>query len=491
MTGVDDYELESQIGSGASGTVWRAHRKGPVPQPVALKRLRASASSPEDLARMRREAMVLTELDHPHIVGVVDVFEDEDEGLALAMQLAPGGSLDALLAERGRLAPGEVAAVAAPLADALASAHRRGIAHGDVKPANILFTRDGEPLLTDFGVARTLGQHTSDTVTGTAAYLAPELLEGAVPDVRADVYSLAVVCYEMLAGKLPFEGATPMAVMHAAGTGTHERLTDLPGIPGELAETVERAMMRDPGQRIASANEFAAALRGAVPPPEFRLPGTPSQAMAGSDDAALATDAFGPRPSRPAKPAEQIRRRLPVMLFVGLGAAALLLLVRGPLSSDDDSGDDGDDGEPFIPAADDDCPEVQDEPTTAPGEHIVIGDPEGDGCDTYGLYGAREIQGRVLAILTIPVNGEQLDLSMGEPTTQVFLGDWFCEGADMPGAYSPERGAIEYYEAWPTEDEPNPEPRVTESAPPGAVATVEEIKDDDTRCAEIVVAADT
>jgi serine/threonine protein kinase len=192
MVSVGDYDLEQQIGAGASGTVWKAHRRGPVARTVALKRLR-SGSGAADLARMRREATVLTELDHPHVVRVLEVLHDGD-GVAIAMQYAPGGSLDDLLAERGRLAPAQVVAVAAPVADALASAHRRGVLHGDVKPANILFTSDGEPLLTDFGVARTLGLVTSDQVSGTAEYLAPELLDGAQPDPRADVYALAVVC---------------------------------------------------------------------------------------------------------------------------------------------------------------------------------------------------------------------------------------------------------------------------------------------------------
>src|SRR5512132_1389124 len=133
MPTVGDYELERQIGAGAAGTVWRAHQRGPVSRVVALKRLRAGSGA-SDVARIRREALVLTELDHPHVVRVLEVVADGD-GVALAMQFAPGGSLADLLAERARLAPGEVVAVAAPVADALASAHRRGVLHGDVKPA--------------------------------------------------------------------------------------------------------------------------------------------------------------------------------------------------------------------------------------------------------------------------------------------------------------------------------------------------------------------
>ena len=101
---LEAYELERRIGSGAAGTVWRARRKGPVPQVVALKRLRAGTGS-ADLDRLRREALVLAALDHPHIVRIIEVLDDGD-GIALAMQFAPGGSLEALLAERGRLSAG-------------------------------------------------------------------------------------------------------------------------------------------------------------------------------------------------------------------------------------------------------------------------------------------------------------------------------------------------------------------------------------------------
>src|SRR4029453_10551037 len=271
---VGGYQLETQIGAGASGTVWRAHRQGPVLQVVALKRLRGAGSTPTDLARLRREATVLTELDHPHIVRVLEVLDD-DEGLALAMQYAPGGSLEVLLASRGRLAPGEVVAVAAPIADALASAHRRGVVHGDVKPANILFTSDGEPLLSDFGVARTLGGRTSDQVSGTAEYVAPELLDGAHTDPRADVYSLGVICYQALAGQTPYTGPVPLAVVRAAAVGRDLSLQSLTHVPEALAAVVERAMERDPERRFASAAALARALRATVPAGDIRLPRPP------------------------------------------------------------------------------------------------------------------------------------------------------------------------------------------------------------------------
>ncbi|MBW3576082.1 MAG: serine/threonine protein kinase, partial [Actinobacteria bacterium] len=250
------YRLEEELGAGSTGTVWRARREGPVSQVVAVKRLRVGAAASE-VDRLRREAEILAQLDHPHIVRVLEVVDDA--GPAVVMQFAPGGSLQDLLAERGRLTPGEMVAVAAPLADALASAHRRDVLHCDVKPANVLFTSDGEPLLSDFGVARRFASAvTADqVVAGTAEYLAPELLDGGRPGVRSDVYSLGVVCYEALVGSPPYTGETPLAVVRAADRGSHVPLGTVSGVPPALAEVVQRAMARDPSDRYPGAGELA------------------------------------------------------------------------------------------------------------------------------------------------------------------------------------------------------------------------------------------
>ncbi|MGH9217561.1 MAG: serine/threonine-protein kinase, partial [Acidimicrobiales bacterium] len=384
---VGDYELERQIGAGASGTVWRAHSRGPVARVVAIKRLPVGGGAGE-LERLRREATVLTDLDHPHIVRVLEVLHDGD-GIALAMQFAPGGSLDELLAERGRLTPGQVVAVAAPVADALASAHRRGIVHGDVKPANVLFTSDGEPLLSDFGVARTLGGFTSDQVSGTAEYVAPELLDTARPDPRADVYSLGVVCYQALAGQPPYAGPVPLAVVRAADTGQHLRLESLTHVPEPLALVVERAMDRDPERRFTSADDLARALRTSVPAGDIRVPGLAMSAGADGAEPPGATRTFGPRPPRPEPEApRRTRRRIPVLVALGLAAAGVLFLVRGPLSSDDEGGPD--------------CSE--DVATGAPDGQATVeveGDPEGDGCPTVGVYQREPVGGTERMVLSI------------------------------------------------------------------------------------------
>ena len=456
MVSVGDYDLEQQIGAGASGTVWKAHRRGPVARTVALKRLR-SGSGAADLARMRREATVLTELDHPHVVRVLEVLHDGD-GVAIAMQYAPGGSLDDLLAERGRLAPGQVVAVAAPVADALASAHRRGVLHGDVKPANILFTSDGEPLLTDFGVARTLGLVTSDQVSGTAEYLAPELLDGAQPDPRADVYALAVVCYRALTGRPPYTGPAPLAVVRAADAGVHDRLDDDPAVPGPLARVVEQAMARDPDRRFATADEFARALRTTVPAGEVRVPGPARVAAAAADDVASGlTTTFGPRPPRPEPDRERRGWRVPALVGVLALAAGGIVLLRGPLASDDGGCGSGT------------------EPSPGAGALVVRGDVDGDGCAVTGVYQQQATsQGTTVMVLTIPIGGVDKRIGLGEPGDQVVLGDWDCDGVDTPALYRRSAGVVQYFDVWPEVTQQTYEPSSSEDVPVGGTAELDE-----------------
>ena len=481
MASVGDYDLDHQIGAGASGTVWRAHHRGPVTRTVALKRLRAGGGA-DDLARLRREAMVLAELDHPHVVRVLEVIHDGD-GVAVAMQFAPGGSLDDLLAERGRLEPGQVVALAAPLAEALASAHRRGVVHGDVKPANVLFTSDGEPLLGDFGVARTLGQVTSDQVTGTAEYLAPELLDGARPDQRTDIYALGVVCYQALAGRPPHTGPAPLAVARAAEAGAHTPLDAVPGVPPAVARVVERAMDRDRDRRFATADELARALRTTVPAGEARLPGPATAgraaglaAGAGADvEATRPTRTFGPRPPRPqpAAPRRRWPRRPLALAGVGLVAAGLLYVVRDP-------------GETAPPGGDG-CPPSE-APAPAPGARVVSGDVAGDGCTVHGVYAPQALaDGRTVMVLTIAIDGADKQIGLGGEGDEILLGDWDCDGVDTPGLYRRAAGVVQYFDEWPAVEQRAYQPARTEQAAAGATAVRHEGSATGGDCDRIVV----
>ncbi|MBA2750776.1 MAG: protein kinase, partial [Actinobacteria bacterium] len=283
------YRPEAVVGRGSTGTVYRARRGGGLGgngggQLVALKRLRRSGD-PEVVERLRREAGVLDSLDHPHVVRVLDLVIDGNDA-AMAMEYAAGGSLATLLARRGRLRPEEAVAVAVPLADALAAVHCRGLVHGDVKPANILFTAEGAPVLADFGMAaRTSGDGRAvgdGTVMGTEGYVDPAVAGGAEVDERSDVYALGAVCHEMLCGRPP--GRHAARERGALG-------------PPELESVVRRSLARRPTDRFPGMAAMGAALRtvaDGLPVPPALVFGSDSA----TSDRASELDEAGP-PTRP------------------------------------------------------------------------------------------------------------------------------------------------------------------------------------------------
>ena len=467
--------LEDRIGVGASGSVWRARRTGSVSQVAAVKRLHADADA--DRERLRREAGVLLGLDHPHLVRVLDVVDDGD-GVALVLQYAPGGSLADLLIERRQLRPSDVVGVAAPIADALASAHRRGVVHGDVKPANVLFTSDGEPLLADFGIARMVGRAVTSEhrVSGTAEYLAPELLDGEVPSAASDVYALGVTCYEALTGAPPYAGATPLAVVRAADTGRHTPLVEAaPGTPQALADVVEAAFARDPADRPRSADELARALRSAVGG-EPTLPGLPTTAGVAAPDRP-GTRVFGPRPPRPERATSTTtsRRRAAVVVsgvvLVLAAVAVALLLVTG---------DDAD--EPAtLPACE------GDEPEAPAGAQVATGDVAGIGCATTVVY-ADEGGSMVLTVRLHPDDADVARYGVGRAGDRLLLGDWECDGIDTPALYRPSTGEVLTFGSWAP---PGTEvrPSSTDNLTPGGEPSVDRSGGPD-GCDRVVVAAE-
>jgi serine/threonine-protein kinase len=350
VTVPESYDLEEALGDGGMGAVYRARQRSSGGRLVALKRVRVPGD-PNLLARIRREAEILAALDHPHIVRIYE-FVPDGEGIAIAMQYAPGGSLADRLAAQGRLEPASVVAFTVPVGQALASAHRRDVLHRDIKPGNILFTSDDEPLLSDFGIARwkASARLTQTGVQlGTAEYLDPEVAAGSPPDERSDVYSLGVVCYEALTGVPPYTGSTPLAVLRATDLGSYIPLTDaVPDCPAALAETVERAMARKREDRYPNATEFVAALRRAAlamePAPSqpgafaagFTTPHGPTggaqplirrsgpSVQGGAAPQPRATRIFGPRP-HDAEGAPTSPPRVPKVL-IGMLAFALLVL---------------------------------------------------------------------------------------------------------------------------------------------------------------------
>jgi hypothetical protein len=273
---VPGYTLETRLGRGGSGEVWRAvPRRGGAP--VAVKVLIAG-----DPARQAREAALLGELDHPHLVRLLEVVHQPRRGgearVALVLELLVGGSLADLLARRGRLRPGEVVTAIAPVAAALAHAHGHGVVHGDLSPGNIVFSAEGRPVLTDLGVARVLGETAAGEVT--PPYVDPTVARGGAPGPASDVFGVAAAAFHALTGVAPWNAATPADTLTVAAEGQLPDLAELaPDAPAAMLDVVLRGLAADPHER-GTAAAFALDLRHACRPEAVRLPvpGSPNSA---------------------------------------------------------------------------------------------------------------------------------------------------------------------------------------------------------------------
>ncbi|MER7618058.1 serine/threonine protein kinase [Nonomuraea wenchangensis] len=258
------YTLLDEIGAGGMGTVWRA-RERDTGDVVAVKLLRDGlAGDPDLVLRFVQERNVMRALRHPGIVTVRD-FVVEGDRLALVMDLVEGGDLRGLLRRRGTLPPSEAARLLAQVAAALAAAHAAGVAHRDVKPGNVLIEAGTGPArLTDFGVARIVhgpGLTQTSSVIGTPAYLAPEVAGGDAATPAVDVYALGLILYELLAGRPPFVGEHPMALLRQHASSMPRRL---PGMPDALWQVIAACVAKEPGARPEAA-AVARALAEAAP----------------------------------------------------------------------------------------------------------------------------------------------------------------------------------------------------------------------------------
>lgn len=261
---VNGYEIVSQIGQGGMATVYLARQRS-MNRNVALKFLPSVFMNDDSyLQRFEREVRIVSQLEHRNIVPVYDFGECESQPY-IAMRYMPAGSVEDLLAD-GPIPLRRVLNIVEQLASALDYAHQKGILHRDLKPSNILLDDGGGAFITDFGIARILGEGggtiTTQGVIGTPSYMSPEQAQAEPLDGRSDVYSLGVMLFELATGRRPFESDTPysLAIMHVTMPPPSPRQFE-PTISAALEQVIMRALGKSPDERYASAGELAAALR--------------------------------------------------------------------------------------------------------------------------------------------------------------------------------------------------------------------------------------
>jgi serine/threonine-protein kinase len=261
----DQYQIQSHMAQGGMSDVYRAYDMVHRREVVIKIPDQSMIGDPAQYERFQRELEVMSTLNHPAIL----------KGLGsgrynrvpyLATEFVDGKSLREIVETSAPLKPEEAISLIIKIADGMAYCHRNEVVHRDLKPENILVTADGQPVIMDFGLALTKGSHrvtysNLSTTMGTPDYMAPEQIDGQRGDARTDIYALGTILFELLAGRLPFTGDTPMAVMAQHLNGTAPRLDKInPAISRELAAVVATSLHHDPARRYASMPAFIAAL---------------------------------------------------------------------------------------------------------------------------------------------------------------------------------------------------------------------------------------
>src|SRR5258708_12558053 len=260
------YQLQEPIGRGGMATIYRGQDMR-MDRIVAVKVLREVYSTdPKFVTRFQREAKAASSLQHPNIVQVYD-YGQTDGNYFIVMELVEGTDLRRYLRSRGVLAVDRAIIIAHDVALGLGAAHRRGIVHRDVKPQNVLVGKDGSIKLTDFGIASVYKDINAERLTttgmtlGTVQYYAPEQAQGEIVSPAADVYALGIVMYEMLTGRTPFDGDTPVAVAMQHIQDVPVPPSELnPGIPQALEDIIMRCLEKIPEMRFRDGSQLARAL---------------------------------------------------------------------------------------------------------------------------------------------------------------------------------------------------------------------------------------
>jgi hypothetical protein len=320
------YRIVAELGRGSMGRVFRAYDPH-TDREVALKVLVETSEldreeAEEARSRFLLEARAAGRLAHPAVVLVYDADVDaETDHPFLAMELVQGRSLAQLLRERDALPWREAVAIAGRVAEALDHAHERGIVHRDVKPGNVLVADDGGVKVSDFGIAKLVGEsHTlAGSVMGTPQYMSPEQFQGEPLDGRSDLFGLGAMLYEMVTGEPPFRGDTLATISHkVVFVDPRPPSFARPDLPAEVERIVLRALAKDPNSRFATGREMAAALAAVGAAPE---PATQSAPLRRPDSRTLVDPtAAPPRGSAP---------RRPRLVMAWLAVAALAVLAGG------------------------------------------------------------------------------------------------------------------------------------------------------------------
>ncbi|MDP2290490.1 MAG: protein kinase [Actinomycetota bacterium] len=453
----DRYVLAEQIGSGGSARVYAAVDER-LDRRVAVKLLDAGPSDsadPTNRARFLREGPTSAAFMHRHAVAVFDAGEDDGQ-LYIVMELVDGPSLAQHLATHGPLAVTDAIRIAGQVLAALAPAHAGGIVHRDVKPGNILLTPGGDAKLTDFGIAKRfdeLGSETrAGTTIGTPRYLAPEQATGATLSPATDVYAVGILLFEMLTGRTPFVGDSPVAVAVAQQAHAAPDVRDLrPDVPATIAAIVSRALSKDPADRYASVVEMSTALTSSWSPPpgplpEFAIPtqvvvtSTPPTPARSGDTEVMSTAGVVAREVEPSAPPE---RRVPVAMIAAVLVLAVAVFAAVRSRDGDPSGIDA------ATTATSQAPTVvattlppTDAPTTTAGppvQELIPGFPQTDDLQTFlrQLENDPALVGRAGAALTeslgrlLAENSTKQQRDQAKALTDQ-LGEWAATGEVHP-----------------------------------------------------------
>lgn len=262
---VRDYEVEGLLGQGGFGRVYKAYHPR-LRRRAAIKVMNERPDA-QGISRFEREAQAVAALRHPAILTVFD-FGELDGDPFMVLEFMPNGSLAERLTDKP-LPPDDVLAILAPIGDALDHAHRQGVIHRDVKPGNVFLDANLQPVLADFGLSKFAQSHTitvSGAISGTPAYIAPEMAQGREPTGASDVYALAVMAFQLLTGELPFRSeAGPLAVLYQHISQAPPPATDInPALPAAVDDVLARGMAKRPDDRWPNARAMVRALADAL-----------------------------------------------------------------------------------------------------------------------------------------------------------------------------------------------------------------------------------